>query len=263
MSRLLSGVILAAAVGAAVVLLRTPTPEEPPISVAAVPSHPLVWDATEKTLDAKPEDAAAEFEFSVTNRSDRAVTVYELRPSCGCTTVEMPGNPWVLQPGAKGSFRATMDFLGKHGKFSRTISVHSPPGTQILSITVNIPEPDPATRMRNQQLAAANRQAVFKGDCASCHVAPIGKKMGGELFQAACAICHLASPRAEIVADLLTAKTPRDAEFWRKWIADGREGTLMPGFAEKHGGPLSTTQIESLVEYAVREFPTQPEAQAK
>ena len=54
------------------------------------------------------------------------------------------------------------------------------------------------------------------------------------------------------------AREPRDAAFWRKWISEGKEGTLMPAFAQAQGGPLTDQQIESLIEFALASLPTQP-----
>ena len=225
----------------------------------ARPPHPLVWDAMEKTVTPKPGDGAVEFEFTVTNRSADKVTIAELLPSCGCTTTDMPAKPWVLAPGASGSFRATVDISGKHGKFSKVIHVNSSAGVQMLGLVVNLPDdPEHNRRQGNQAAALANRQAVFKGDCASCHVAPTVGKTGDELFHAACGICHAASPRAAMVPDLMVAAAPRDEAYWRKWIAEGREGSLMPAFAQKHGGPLTEAQIESLIAFALQRLPTAP-----
>ena len=84
------------------------------------------------------------------------------------------------------------------------------------------------------------------------------QKTGAELFHTACGICHFAAPRASVVPDLLTAREPRDAAFWRKWISEGKEGTLMPAFAQAQGGPLTDQQIESLIEFALASLPTQP-----
>ena len=78
------------------------------------------------------------------------------------------------------------------------------------------------------------------------------------LFNAACSICHEADPRATMVPDLNVAREKRDAAYWRKWIAEGKEQTLMPAFHEKHGGPLSETQVESLVTFVLKNFPTEP-----
>ncbi len=212
----------------------------------------------EKSLDVKPEDGAANFAFTATNTSDKPVEIAAVTPSCGCTVAEMPRRPWILAPGEKGSFTATVDFRGKTGKFSKSIFVASPPGTQMLHVTVNIPDTPEAARERNRQMASMDRQAVFRGECATCHVTPALGKVGEDLFRAACTICHLASPRATMVPDLLVAREPRDAAFWRKWIEDGKEGSLMPGFAQRNQGPLSEAQITSLIAFALERLPTQP-----
>ena len=151
-----------------------------------------------------------------------------------------------------------VDYKGKQGKFSKTLGIHSTAGSQILTVVISIPDTEESRRARNQHLALADRQAVFRGDCASCHVQPAEGKQGAELFQAACAICHDANPRASMVPDLKVARAVRDAAFWEKWIGEGKEGSLMPGFARKHGGPLSPEQIASLVEYALTRLPTAP-----
>ncbi len=220
--------------------------------------HPLAWDAMEKSLEPEPGTTVAAFTFSVTNRSAAAVSITEISPSCGCTVVQLPAKPWVLAPGVAGTFEATVDFRGKHGEFSKTIGVHSTAGLQTLRVTVKIPDTPEAARERNRQLATLDRQAVFRGDCRSCHVTPAQDRMGAELFQTACAICHIASPRASMVPDLLVAREPRDAAYWRKWIGEGKAGTLMPAFARKHEGPLSDAQIESLIEFALLRLPTEP-----
>lgn len=227
-------------------------------TATATAAHPLAWDAMEKTYDAKPGDEVAEFSFTAKNKGDKAVEILELKPSCGCTVAEMPATPWLLAPGASGTFRATADFKGKVGKFTKSIYVVSSAGTQMLTVHVNIPDTEEARRARNQQLAAVDRQAVFRGECATCHVAPTQGKKGGELFAAACGICHTAAHRAELVPDLAMAREPRDAAYWEKWIAEGKAQTLMPAFAQARGGPLNEEQIRSLVEFALKSFPTQP-----
>jgi len=231
-----------------------------PVSATAqeAEAHPLVWDAMEKTIELKPGDGAAEFEFAVTNTAKQPVEIIQLRPSCGCTTAEMPRSPWTLAPGEKGSFHATVDVRGKVGDVSKSILVSSTPGAQMLRMIVKIPGTPEAMREQNRQLASLDRQAVFRGECATCHVAPIAGKTGGELFQAACGICHLAHPRASMVPDLLTAREPRDAAWWRQWIDEGRQGSLMPAFAQNRGGPLAGEQVESLVGFALMNLPTQP-----
>jgi hypothetical protein len=246
---------------AASALPSAPPPPPPRLASAA---HPLVWEATKLTRDAAPGEEVADFEFKVTNQSEREVEILQIQPSCSCTVAAMPAKPWVLAPGAKSAFTARIDFAGKHGIFSKTLLVESTAGrAQTLTVAVNIPEPDAAGRLRNQELARKNRQAVFQNDCAACHVTPLVGKRGAELFAVACGICHLASPPASMVPDLRIAREPRDAAFWRRWISEGRAGTLMPGFAAAHGGPLSDPQIESLVDYVLKNLPTQPAPAAR
>jgi mono/diheme cytochrome c family protein len=253
--RVLSGVVVLVL---AVLAMAANAPEFPEGEVR--PAHPLKWDAMHKTKPAKYGDGAVEFQFSVKNTSEEAVKILEVRPSCGCTVADLPATPWIIQPGGEGSFRATVDVRGRRGHFSKTMLVASNAGAQILGLTVDIEDPPVRSRAENLQLAAADRQAVFHGTCYSCHVDPIGGKQGEKLFNAACAICHEANPRATMVPDLKVAKEPRDAAYWRKWIGEGKEGTLMPAFHEQHGGPLSNAQVESLVEFGLRHFPTAPAA---
>jgi cytochrome c553 len=236
-------------------------PVAPPVTAAAAekaaPAHPLRWDAMEKSITPEGDASTADFEFRVTNTSSAPLEIVKIQPSCGCTVAELPSTPWILAPGAKGAFHALVDFAGKHGKFSKTLHVNSAAGTQMLTVTVILPDvPNP--RDLNRQMATKDRQAVFRGDCASCHATPLAGKTGDALFHAACGICHDASPRAAMVPNLYQAREPRDAAFWNRWIREGKDGTLMPAFARERGGPLTDEQIESLVAFALNRLPTKP-----
>lgn len=228
------------------------------VAHAAETPHPLVWDAMQKSAAPKFEDGVARFEFHVTNTSKRQVMVYYVRPSCGCTTVDAPRMPWTLAPGARGTVKATVDFLGKEGEIAKDLLVGTVEGIQTLMMVIQVPPMDSAMRERNQVLAATNRQAVFKGQCAACHAAPAESRFGDDLFEAVCATCHQSKHRAAMVPDLNVAKEKRDGAWWTRWVEEGRAGTLMPGFAQKHGGPLSEPQVESLVEYLRANFPAEP-----
>jgi mono/diheme cytochrome c family protein len=219
--------------------------------------HPLVWDAMEKTVEARTGEAAADFVFKATNTSDRPVTILSVQPSCGCTVVDLPASPWVLAPGASGSLTATVEFNGKDGSLTKSLFVDSTAGAQTLVMQIKLPPMDATARLRNQEIARADRQAVFRGSCVECHSVPAFRRTGEELFRAACLNCHTQTGRASMVPDLLVARERRNAEWWRKWITEGRTGTLMPAFAEKNGGPLTEAQIDSLVEFALSHLPTE------
>lgn len=229
------------------------------VSLRAAPEG-LVWLAPVQTLRPPAGTSVATFTFVVENRSASPVEVLQVRPSCGCTTAELPASPWILPAGARSDFRAIVDFAGKHGRLTKTIVVQSTAGAQVLEVTVDLPEPSADDRRRNQEAAAVDRQAVFRGACAACHAVPLAGLKGPGLFAAACGVCHEASPRAAMVPDLKVARTPRDEAYWRTWISRGRAGTLMPGFAASEGGPLTAEQITDLVAYALAELPRGPAA---
>ena len=80
------------------------------------------------------------------------------------------------------------------------------------------------------------------------------------IYASACATCHNSHLRAAMVPDLRTLPHPTSAEHWRTWISYGRAGSMMPAFAESEGGPLNAQQINSLVDFMVKAFPSRPAA---
>jgi mono/diheme cytochrome c family protein len=229
------------------------------VSTAFCSAQPLVFDAVQKNYSAKVGETNAHLSFSVTNVSNADVTINAVRTSCGCTVAKLPSLPWKLTPGTNGEVQVTVDLRGKRGSITKTVTVDSTAGVKLLTVNINIPEaPAPATttiagnmndRTRNQMSALADRQAVFKGECASCHADKTVGKKGPELFVAACGICHEAEHRASMVPDLNALTTAASREYWFAWITRGKIGTLMPGFAKGEGGPLSREQVDSLVDY--------------
>jgi mono/diheme cytochrome c family protein len=108
------------------------------------------------------------------------------------------------------------------------------------------------------QIAVADRQAVFKGDCARCHADPGSGKQGRGLYLSVCGVCHEAEHRASMVPNLRALPHPTDADHWSNWIRHGKAGTLMPAFSPTEGGPLSEEQITSLVKYLTENIPSRP-----
>ena len=219
----------------------------------------LKWDATEKEIHAKDGELDLDFSFSVTNVSSGDVTINWVRPSCGCTVAKLPPTPWTLKPGDGGTIDLRLDLRGKFGILSKYVSVDTSRGQKLLMIKAHIPatvaQPGMDSRAKNMQLAMADRQVVFRGDCAKCHAEPAAGKMGEQLYTAACAICHDAPHRATMVPDLRAVGKATGLDYWAFWIANGKPGTLMPGFAKAHGGPLDEAQIRSLAEFLYEKFP--------
>jgi mono/diheme cytochrome c family protein len=193
------------------------------------------------------------------------VTILEVHPSCGCTTAQLPPLPWIIAPGTNGQFGLTVNLAGKTGMQVKTVNVKTDKGFKQLILKINIlppvvPTQSDADRARALEMAKADRQAVFSGDCAACHVKRGEGKYGKPLYDAVCAICHESKTRASMVPDLHNIKTPTNVDFWQTWIAHGKAGSLMPAFSTADGGPLSDMQITSLAGYLAATFPSQSPA---
>ena len=244
---------LALAVGTLIAFGQPPKagPTAPPVTATTKPQL-LVWDALEKEITPKPASpgelmgGTVQFFFNVTNISDEEVVIERMAASCGCTTVKMPAEPWHIAPHEHGQVDVRLTYAGKSGIFYKTIDVISPTAPAKLGVKVNLPATPMMARQANQGLAARDRQAVFKGDCASCHADKAKGKMGKELYVAACGICHEAVPRTTMVPNLHALRKVTDYDYWKTWISDGKTNSLMPAFAASAGGPLTDEQIDSL-----------------
>jgi mono/diheme cytochrome c family protein len=189
------------------------------------------------------------------------VVITEVHPSCGCTTAQLPPVPWTLLPGTNSEIGVTINLAGKFGTLVKTVHVATDLGSRDLIIQVSIlpaviPKLTEAEMARQMEIAKVDRQAVFKNDCATCHMNAGQYKYGKDLFEADCGICHEAEHRASMVPDLHALKVPTNEEFWRTWIAHGKPGTFMPAFATADGGPLSDMQIASLAAYLSATIPS-------
>lgn len=245
---------------------------------AAVPTtdpSALKWDAETKEQSPKVGDSNSLFQFWLTNVSSADVFVNSVRTSCGCTVAKLPAQPWRIPPGSNGPIDVTLSLAGKSGLIAKGVTVDTSSGLKQLTIKANIPSAAGAPaqvagamndteRLKNMQLALADRQIVFKNhECATCHADPAkGKTDGRMVYQAVCSSCHNSHLRAAMVPDLRTLAHPTDAEHWRKWITYGRAGSMMPAFAESEGGPLNEQQINSLVDFMVKAFPNRPQRAA-
>jgi mono/diheme cytochrome c family protein len=197
----------------------------------------------------------------VTNAVPFPVIISQVHPSCGCTTAQLPPLPWTLAPGTNGQIGVTVNLAGKFGTVVKTVHVATSEGSKDLIVQINILPPvmtnlTDADRMRQMAIAKVDRQAVFKNDCATCHMKQGQFKNGQALYDADCGICHEAEHRASMVPDLHNLKVPTNAEFWRTWISHGKPGTFMPAFSVGDGGPLDDMQIAQLAVYLNAAIPS-------
>ncbi len=221
----------------------------------------LIWDSKTKATNIITGDNEAHFTFNFTNTSSSDVTILSVQPSCGCTTAQLPPLPWVIAPGTNGQIEIKVSVAATSGTLSKTITVGTDKDSEVLTVKIVI-DPPPASamldtnRLQNQIIAQADRQAVFKADCASCHVKSIEGKYGKQLYDSVCGVCHEAEHRAAMVPDLHKLTMPTDEHFWRTWISYGRQGSLMPAFAKTENGPLTDMQITTLASYLSTAIPS-------
>jgi cytochrome c5 len=245
----------------------------PPIRPAAVaapaPNIPstvdacLVWDSIHKTVPVTNGTSESHFTFNLTNISTGDVTISNATASCGCTVAQLPKTPWTITSGGHGDINVTMNVAGKSGAITKEITLVTDKGIKKLSVTTDIkaptvPQMSDVDRANNQKIALADRQAVFKGDCAKCHVEPVKGKWGKELYDTACGICHEGEHRAAMVPNLHALPQPTNADYWRYSIVHGKTNSLMPAFAVSEGGILSDMQVNALVSYLSVTIPSRP-----
>lgn len=222
-----------------------------------IPADVLTWDADSKEQTVSSATPEAYFVFTLTNISPHDVTLVSAIASCGCTVAKLPENPKIA-PRASGKIEVTMNLKNKFSTVAKTITLSTDRGVKVLHVTVHLPPP--TLREIRQQMTLTDRQVVFKGECARCHVEPARGKTGQELYASACGICHESGQRATMVPDLHALTHGTDAEFWKNMITHGKSGTLMPAFAQSEGGFLTDEQIASLVEYLNTVIPSKPQA---
>ena len=214
----------------------------------------VIWDAERKTTNVMAGTDFGRLVFGFTNVSTTPLTILSVKTSCGCTTAQLPALPWKIPPGKSGQIGVRVNLAGKTGTLLKTLTVGTDKGTKILIARINIQPPTTpamaeAVRAKNSRLAQANRQAVFNGECARCHIKSVKGKYGKQLYDSVCGICHEGPHRATMVPDLHKLKVPTSVDFWKTWISLGKANSLMPAFANTQGGPLSDAQIRSLATY--------------
>jgi len=85
--------------------------------------------------DGAPE---ARFTFNFTNVSSANLSITNVAVSCGCTAVELPALPWVLEPGEGGRLPVTLEVAGKSGVVAKTLQMRTDRGTKTLMVKADV-----------------------------------------------------------------------------------------------------------------------------
>jgi mono/diheme cytochrome c family protein len=232
----------------------------PTLGNPVAPNVPtLVFDAETKQYDAKPGELTAPFTFHLTNVWTNEIVITQVHPSCGCTTAKLPPTPWHIPPGGSGEVEAKVSLAGKMGLVIKTLKFFTSVGDRTVTLKVKIPPAGTgmegmtaAERKAAMAKAMGDPLAIFRGDCAKCHVDKGVKAFGQDLYAVDCGICHESPHRDSAVPDLHALKEATNLEFWKTLITYGKPHTMMPGFGLAQGGPLTDEQITSLAAYLNR-----------
>lgn len=232
-----------------------------PVNNPVTPNFPtLVFDAETKEYDAKPSEMVAPFTFHLTNVWTNEIIVTQVHPSCGCTTAKLPPVPWHIPAGGTGEVEAQVNLAGKPaGLVEKTLTFFTSVGNRIITLKVRVPNMETGLvsltaeeRKAAMVRATADPRAIFRGECAHCHVDRGAGAFGENLYVADCGICHESSHRESAVPDLHALKGKTDLDYWKALITFGKPHSMMPAFAASQGGPLSDAQIASLAAYLNR-----------
>jgi len=221
-----------------------------------LPDGVFVWNSLMLATNISADADKANFLIAFTNISLDKVAIMDVHPSCGCTTAEVPQAPWIIPAGGSGQIPVSVNvtITGNQGTLFKSVKISTDKGSKDVYLRISFQPVTPPTlsdddRMKFIMASRADRQAIFKGDCADCHVKKGEGKYGKALYDADCAICHEANPRATMVPDLTKLKVPTNPDFWKQWIAHGKPGSLMAAFSQAENGPLNDMQIATLAYY--------------
>ena len=217
----------------------------------------LEWGKQTIEMDASHETKVLILRFPFSNSGTDPISINEIKTSCGCVEPLAPELPWTIVPGVAQELEIKVNIRGKKGTFQQSLEVFVDDTPTVLVIKVEIEDPvhrpmSAEERAGNLAKSQADRKAIFKGSCIECHVKPTHGKYGMTLFESACGICHESEQRAKEVPDLTEKIKSESEEFWREWITKGKVDGLMPGFAVSEGGPLSGSQISTLINHIAR-----------
>ena len=183
-----------------------------------LPNGVLAWNGAMLSTNVPANAEQAHFLLSFTNVSAGSVSISDVHPTCGCTTAELPPRPWTIPSGGSGQIPITVNLSlnitgGEEGTLLKAVDIHTDKGYKQILLRIDIlppviPHLTDAERANGVAIATADRQAVFKNDCATCHATPGAGRYGKALYNAVCAVCHEVEHRAAMVPDLHDLKTP-------------------------------------------------------
>ena len=145
-----------------------------------------------------------------------------------------------LEPGQQGQIKAIVKTDGKKGIIVKTVQVRTNDPEQplvILKLKAKVIDP-----FHTGQHSA---DEILRSPCKRCHVDKGLGRVGAALFRADCLMCHRRGRAAPSLSQMRKLPEAR----LKRAIEEGVPDTMMPGFSFRTGGPLTDTQVRSLIRY--------------
>ena len=224
-----------------------------PVLIDAYSPPKLTTPSTTVDLGLIPMEEHVGATLPISNHGGKLLTIKKVSTSCGCTIAKL--KTMVLKAGASTTLHVEMDTRLKLGPIQKTIDIDSndPIRPRFSIKLIGQVHPTEKQKTHSGMLKVADRLALFKGTCKTCHVDKGVGKTGQELCIADCGMCHGVDGKGGVAPSLLKLAwhKPETLAYVRGIIANGAAmNPAMPPFSKQaHGGPLSEDQIDSLVNF--------------
>lgn len=230
------------------------TPGWKPIVVSVYEGPQLMVEKRIQDLGEVQTDRKVQTEFLLYNTGGKHLRLYRVEASCGCTVPEITRK--ILAPGDFSRIRVVMDTSLKLGNIRKKLTLFSndPHRPKLDLFVVGHAIAGKMAGHEDIMLKSHDRLALFKGECATCHVQKGIGKTGQALFQADCAMCHGQQAEGNLPSGPSLVGGNPDNAAWlahvHSRIANGSPNSpQMPPFAKAQGGPLSPDEVDSLVSF--------------
>lgn len=189
---------------------------------------------TEFDLGTMREGVSAHYDIKLKNQTDKVINILKVKASCGCTVVESPMTR--IEPWGEVELKASIDTRGKIGRITKFIDIYTDASEKSIEIKLT------GVVEHRAGIDKVDKSGIFKEGCKHCHLgANAGARKGMDLYNAVCYVCHKRSDKIPMNGRGAIGNA----------ITNGVDSTSMPGFGQASGGPLSSEQIESLIQYLI------------
>jgi hypothetical protein len=107
-------------------------------AVLPAPAAALIFEATKIDHTATAEETSFTATYNFENKSKETVKIDKVVTSCSCTAADLKKKSYA--PGEKGSLDVTFEYEDRQGFQTRTITLDTSEGKQVLTMNVEIPE---------------------------------------------------------------------------------------------------------------------------